>query len=285
MLTLISRLFRSGSTLLDSGKTGLRLKSEVFTKDSRAYSRYYRPRCMEPIDSETTSGRFAPPRQKSLCEFVLDSLVIAGQEQRDTLLSEYDTLPAGWQAKMFNNDPDLLRPYKEAKKAVLAIKEWSMGRALSSGTPLDSSIGDLYQDELTLLEKHVCEAQKEYQTMYINLSRTSSTLSPTKRSPKKKSTLPTKGQDDKNYLVARKFAEGVGPLLTIPNLDEVKASYAYSLTANFGYAVAFKDLCLLKARSSKGGIAPSTRIFDEAKKIPASYMRAMKVVRNNDETT
>lgn len=57
-------------------------------------------------------------------------------------------------------------------------------------------------------------------------------------------------------------------------VEEIKASYAYSRKEEFGFEVAFVTLCTIKARAMRGGIAPSCRTFDELKTISNSAARA-----------
>lgn len=85
-----------------------------------------------------------------------------------------------------------------------------------------------------------------------------------------------KKQNDHMHQCAKMFAEPVPGIQLIQNAEELKASYAHMRGSfRFGFQVAFRRLCLLKAESMPGGLIACTRIFDEAKKVSPSFLKAL----------
>jgi hypothetical protein len=212
------------NTLLDSSKTGLRLKPGVFEKDRAQFGGTI-------PDCDDTSP------------FILHALYRAGTLEGDKLLQEYDK--KGQDAD--RPDKDLRAPYSRfAEFALNAHSEYSA-----------------FLEQLNLIKAHVSEVREDYK----NACRKSKEGSPGKK--KKPRTV----QKDLMLAVCHKYAKAVEGISLIPNIDEVKASYAYHESPKFAFTVAFRDLCLIKARV--GGIAPSTRAFDEAKTVSTRYLRAV----------
>ena len=225
------------NTLLDSSKTGLRLKPGVFEKDRNKL------------------GGTIPEFDESSKPFILHSLRRAGKFEGDKLLQEYDKI-----------GQDLDRP----DKALLApYDEWAsfVNKVFDVGIPQ-------FSEQLRLIRDHVGEAHKKYLNACGKTSKEGSSKKKKKRRQEPKDTM---------LAASIKFAEEVQDVDLIPkmNIGEVKASYAYKLSPSFAFAVAFNDLCTIKARASRGGIAPSTRAFDEAKTVSATYLRTVARVDNN----
>ena len=222
------------NTLLDSSKTGLRLKPGVFEKD------------------RAKLGEQVPNFDESSKPFILHTLVRAGKSEGDKLLQEYDNIGQS----VDRLDKDLKAPYDNCANFVL--------NAYENGFPI-------FTEQLGLVRKHVEKAQEAYKKASGKSK---------ERSPQKK---PKRRQDQKDPMAnaSRMFAEEVENVNLIPNIKEVKASYAYHLAPKFAFEMAFQDLCLIKARASPGGIAPSTRNFDEAKTVSSKYLRAVARVDDN----
>ena len=222
------------NTLLDSSKTGLRLKPGVFDKDRVKF------------------GNPVPNFEESSKPFILHALLRAGKNEGEKLLQEYDEIGQG----VDRPDKDLKAPYNNCADFV--------NKAYENGFPI-------FSEQLGLVRKHVEKAQEAYKKACGKSK---------ERSPQKK---PKRRQDQKDPMVnaSRMFAEEVEKVNLIPNIKEVKASYAYHLAPKFAFAMAFQDLCLIKARASPSGIAPSTRSFDEAKTVSSKYLRAVARVDDN----
>lgn len=179
--------------------------------------------------------------------FILRALYRAGKTEGDALLEQYDKI---------GQDAD--RPDKDLKAPYSTFSEF----ALDAYTKGNFSG---FSDQLKLVRDHVMKAREAFNEG-CRKSR--------EGSPKKKQKRP-KDQKDPMLVASQMFAEAVDGVFSIPNIDEVKASYAYHESPTFAFAVAFRELCLIKARASPGGIAPSIRAFDESKTVLTSYLRAV----------
>ena len=180
-------------------------------------------------------------------------------------MSRYDQL-AG--TEELNRDPDLLRPYNTAADHALDV--------------LDQTKNHVLTDELKVIRKHVEKAEQAWGRVVAQQRAKKEELV----SPRKKRVKRQRSEPDPMVLVTQMYAEDLPPnsVILLQNIREIKASYAYQLKASFGFAVAFRDLCMIKAHASKGGIAPIVRSFDEAKSIPASYTRAVTRVGGADRS-
>jgi hypothetical protein len=103
-------------------------------------------------------------------------------------------------------------------------------------------------------------------------AKNSAQSSPTKSKKKVKRKA---DQDDLMLPSSRAYVQPLEDIYLTPNLNQVKASYAYKLSSSFGFSVAFQELCSIKASNSPNGHAPNLRIFDEAKTFSASFLRAL----------
>lgn len=130
-----------------------------------------------------------------------------------------------------------------------------------------------FTDELDLIRKHVDLAN-------ITFKKAISKKDQDSPSKSKKGFQIKSDQEDLTLKAAREYAEPIENILLTRNVEEVKASYAYRLNINFAFSVAFNELCLIKARASPEGIAPSLRIFDEGKSFTPSFLRTLLSCEN-----
>jgi len=241
------------NTCLDSPKTGHRLENHIFLEDRAQYG-HPRPSCMVTMDQVDSAGQghqsTAPvERSKHLGTFVLDSLVAAGRELRIRHLQTYDLLLAGLDGRP---DHDLLKPFKDATTMANEMERQKCQK---------------FRDELMSLKAHVDEVQKAYQKLWA--------------SPRKPSSSRTKKGGNRKDIdaaladIARQFAEGPSNYhnFMTPNLAQIKASYAYSLSATYGFSMAYRDLCTIKAVASQH--IPIARSFAETMSIAPSFLRVL----------
>lgn len=231
------------ATLLDSSKTGLRLRAGVFQRDQKDFGGQV---------PEQHVGK----RSKRHQPFVLHAMVEAGNRIEKQLLKEYDD---GAQHQE-RSDSDLARPYDLAS---------TYAQAASDNDQIPH-----FMDELALIKKHVDQAYEEWIDACHALKREKGKedLMDKKPKPKKK-----KGEDVM-LRASQIYAEDVGGVRLTPNVGELKASYAYKRSSSFGFSVAFQELCLIKAKASSGGIAPTIRLFDEVKIVSSSCLRVLAKV-------
>jgi hypothetical protein len=196
-------------------------------------------------------GRPIPDFDKSSKPFILHALHRAGKFEGEALLREYDRL--GQDSD--RSDKDLKAPYNKFSTFALDAFPTFPG----------------FSDQLELVRKHVLKARKAWSEACHKAR---------ERSPEKKQKY-RKDQKDPMLVVSQMYAEKIGNVFLIPNIDEIKASYAYHESPNFAFTVAFRELCLIKACASPGGVAPTIRALDEAKTVSPSYLRA--VVHNDGD--
>lgn len=234
--------FISFATLLDSSKNGCRLKDNLFTTDSRSYG--------NPLKQISNQN----PGSNAM-EDILNILKIAARKKGEELLQKYRDL--GELDDWIANDVDLRRPIDDARKT--ARKYAALGF-------------EGFSKELEAIDARVEEAYKIYLNSWSGYFSNKSQESPAKKSGK--SRKPT----DVMLECAKKFAEPIPGLDFIQNrhLEDIKASCAYAKRPKFSFQVAFRNLCLLKADASPGGLVPIVRMFDEAKKVTPSYLRALE---------
>ena len=199
---------------------------------------------------EQDRGRFGgkvPEANESsqLKPFILHALSRAGTAKGDELLQAYDMMK-----REYPPDKDLLAPYE--KFADYALNAYSKHKL------------QIFQEQLAHVREHVDKARTAYELACYR-SR--------EDSPEKKKKKRSKEQKDSMLLASHLFSQQVAETDLIPNIDEVKASYAYKSSPTFGFTVAFRELCLIKAKAS--GIAPIVRLFDEAKSLSSKYIRAV----------
>ncbi|KAJ7511698.1 RNA dependent RNA polymerase-domain-containing protein [Mycena galericulata] len=176
---------------------------------------------------------------------------IAGQQKGDELLQRHDSasgkLSTGY--KGIEKDAVLLKPYKDAKKKSAMNEPWAAS----------------YKSELEIIKGHVNTVHDLWRSF--------------QREEKKDRPEDKAKRAAALFSLKTKFAERI-PDINLMDADEVKASYAYDLSPkeDFGFSVAFKTLCIIKARAMAGGIAPACRVFDELKTISGAASRAMQDV-------
>ena len=230
--------FISFATLLDSSKNGCRLKDNLFKTDLRRHG---------------NSSNQNP--SSNAMEDILNILKIAARKKGDELLQKYRDL--GELDDWIPDDVDLRRPIDDARQT--AKKYAALGF-------------EGYATELKAIDARVQESYSIYQNSWADYFSKKDQGSPTKKSGKSSKST------DVMLECAKKFAEPIPGLDFIQNrhLEDIKASCAYVKKPSFSFQVAFRHLCLLKANASPGGLVPIIRIFDEAKKVTPSYLRALE---------
>jgi len=231
------------ATLLDSSKTGHRLKPGVFERDRSRFG---------TLNTNSNSSSSTPFLN------ILSILHDAAQQKGQELLDRY-------MAKRPNNlkkgdDVDLCKPYQLATDYAI--------------TALDQLKIKAFCEEMSRIRKHVEQAHQLFQAAASFQSMTKQET-PTKRprgAYKKKS-----DQEDPMLASARAYAEPIEAILLTRDVEQVKASYAYKLSPSFAFSVAFRELCHIKALASSDGIVPLIRIFDEGRTFSGSFLRSLSL--------
>ncbi|TFK66173.1 hypothetical protein BDN72DRAFT_158598 [Pluteus cervinus] len=240
------------ATLLDSSKSGLRLREGVFEKHSKMFGPWNQP-----------PGALSSSQRRE--EYILKAIKRAGLRIQDELLELFDMqhpLPEDGRKPI---DPQLTAPYLAAREAAkAAIAEDGYRR---------------FQEELDIITEHVHRAYDKW--ISACRSKRGADAFEDDFGSKKKKAAPSgasKKSEDMFVEAARLFAEPVQGISRTQNVEEIKASYAHFKSTTFGYSVAFRDLCVIKAKANPGGIAPTIRIFDEAKALSHTSLKALTKV-------
>ena len=196
----------------------------VFRADTRKYNKML-PISLSKEGDDSREG-IRPTRSPQLGKFVLDVLLEHGRKIWDKHQAKYEKLRP--RSSGLPNDPDLLRPYEEAKSGF-------------TNPP--------YSEELKILEQHV----KKRRSDWANLG--GSARPPVSQNAKARADTKQK-QSSAVASIRNNFKTGPPPE-QIPNLyslprgarmvKEIKASLAYMLGEKFALEVAFQDICALKA--------------------------------------
>ncbi|KAG6907475.1 hypothetical protein DXG01_008811 [Tephrocybe rancida] len=233
------------NALLDSNKTGDRLKTGIFEKDQKKFGH----------EIDRTSQR------KDNIRYIFHTLQDAGKAFGEELLCEYEALTGSTGSTKDVSDKALLQPYDSAaNKANKMIDE------------SDNRDRRVLSEELDRIRKVVDNAHVAYKEALRKL-KAHDPVTPSKKSAKAKSHQ--RGKPDPKAQACDKYDDEVKDIVFFQNIEAIKASYAYKLDPGFGFTVAFRDLCTIKASTSPHGIAPTIRSFDEAKHIPSTYIKAV----------
>jgi hypothetical protein len=234
--SFINNDYLSVATVLDASKTGYQLRSGILETDRKAYWN------QKPSNSDS---------------FILTRLKVAAEKKGGELLAQHRE--AGPKLDEYARpDHDLSSPYDAAANHANEVfrvtnkSDWA--------------------NELALIRKHVDLAQKAWTKATAKNLKAAEHPSP---STSKKSSRIKSDQEDLTLNAARQYADPIKDILLTRNVEEVKASFAYRSNRNFAFSVAFNQLCVIKARASSEGIAPSLRSFDEGKSLTASFLRTL----------
>ncbi|KAK0479679.1 RNA dependent RNA polymerase-domain-containing protein [Armillaria novae-zelandiae] len=230
---------RKFNTLLDAGKTGHRLRLKSYRDHDKDFNK--------------------PAKSSGKREFILDVLEDVGKSVRDDILKKYEqpTLCSG-------RDPDLIKPLRDIQRRVAAG---------DANGPDYRTACEVLAKELELVQKHILQVKSAYQL--IDWSSTSASTGKRKK---------VKGdpKEDPARKVAAMYASEVPGIILMSDREvtRVKASFAYEEMSrfheHFAFAMAFKDLCDIKASESSDGAAAVTRSLDEMKSIPSSARKLVE---------
>ncbi|KAF4611719.1 hypothetical protein D9613_004267 [Agrocybe pediades] len=251
------------ATLLDASKTGHRLKQDVFRRDKLRY-----PKSSIAQGDPTSASR-------NILQYLTDAAKIKGQQLVERFHEEdlkffsenkrlryenkaYDSYDVVMKQFKEDTDPDLTRPYHKANKFATQVRQRTGAAAL--------------EEEMSRIRRHVWACKVIYDGLCKSKKEERSQESPTKGAKKAKKL----SREEPMAECAAAYAKPVRDVYLTPNIDEVKAAVAYMEHPGFAYTVAFGELCRIKAAACSGGLAPSLRIFDEAKSMSAPFLRALK---------
>ncbi|OSD01194.1 hypothetical protein PYCCODRAFT_1392370 [Trametes coccinea BRFM310] len=254
------------NTILDSRKSGLRVKDEIFRRDKRKYDRK-RPECLPSGSSAASdwfsSGSVMLARAPNLGPFILEDLLEHGKAMSNDVLVRYDKLKEAVGLRD-GRDSDLLGPYERASSLLE---------------------DEAFRDDLHRIRDHVLLHIDQWRKLASESKSPSTPARTPSRSTRRRTGPIGPAEKRKKWKdLARSFA--TGPELTpdsrlsrIADLDALKASWAYAEKSSqlFPWTVAFQTLCRIKA-ANHGSVA-MTGQFADSMSIPSSGVRVFEQSR------
>lgn len=240
---------------MDASKTGLRVKLSVFEQDKQQWGAkkpWYVWKLEQRKNTKNTSQK--PVLKREASPFILDVLVEEGDRLRKEVLSNYRRL----KVHPSEEDQDLSRP-------------WNAAKAKAAQAKMQGVLG--FAENLEDIKAHVEEAWEMY------LKAVAISKGPAADQPSLK-----EGVYDR---VASFFAKP--PLFqgfvffSDDDVQILKASLASTKSLKFGFSVAFRDLCAIKARAA-GNIA-MTHQFAQCITVPNIVARTLTQVYTGDTST
>lgn len=209
---------------------------------------------MAKTEVSSSGSNSLPPfkRQIKGC-FVLDVLCHHGDKIYDSYLAKYEGISVGLRETM---DQDISSMFLGTKS------KWrNMAGAQAVFNELlciEAHVESVLQAWLAIWPQHCASPQK-------------ATVSSTKSSKKKS----RRDIDRALNEVRNLYASDIEGVIILPvcraMFDQLKASCAHAKKEKFANAVAFRDVCALKA--SAKGLAPVTRQFSDILSVPLSFTR------------
>ncbi|KAF5327977.1 hypothetical protein D9758_017677 [Tetrapyrgos nigripes] len=223
--------------VLDSPKTGLRLREEVYVKGMQR-------KTFEQLDPAGTG------------KLIIDLLAKAGEDLGDRYLHEFDVnnglLPEHIANKTTRPDQDLKKPWKDVQDLVQNYSSDNLPEAKRD------VIRAALKAELDLVTEHVQKSYDEFRRGAASSSSSNNVYD----QPTKKRSGKAPRRDCMSF-AKQEYAKHIsGISLLSEKVERMKASYAYHKSEKFGNCVGFKQLCAIKADASAQGSAPSTPMFD-----------------------
>jgi RNA-dependent RNA polymerase len=247
------------TTCLDSRKTGHCVRKNVLAQDAKDYG-WGLPDCMQHVETDewSQSQRGNVKRDKSLTPFILDSLRSFGEHLAGAFLGEYEKLSSQPGVSKFTApDRHLFEPHQRIVRKLTEIESFPEAN--------NSEIIQEARRELRMIESHVDKMKAQW----------SSSLTPKKKSGST--------QNGKIEALRIKFASGpdVPHLSLLGDIPAIRASYAYrqcrAENPNFAFAMAFEELCKIKAQELGGTIL--TCGLAELMTIPKTAVRTLSAIR------
>ncbi|EGO19098.1 hypothetical protein SERLADRAFT_352904 [Serpula lacrymans var. lacrymans S7.9] len=259
------------TTCLDSSKTGLRVRSEIFKKDHGAYASkaaYYMKKVETSDRFLVTNNTTYITKRHTSEPFILDVIVHEGLKLRDTHLNQYEKRGETLNRKL---DKDLCKPFEDAeKRAVNAEKQGFPG-----------------------LSHNLHEIKEHVDGVGIFWKRISAQSAREREGSPRKNSKHTSSQESSNdnyRKIASEFAKELpfknGCHFSEGEIEKIKASYLYACTPyssspKAAFAAAHADLCNIKAQAARG--ITFTPQFAESFSITSSTIRVLTMLHNSEE--
>lgn len=197
---------------------------------------------------------------------VLPHLFEVGQRLSDNLLKAFDETAPAHIRDQLPSDLDLRRPLSRVTAKSLSASE---------------------EKVLAAIKEHVDQAHTIWRQILSKKERDFPSI--LKKPAKKNRGERNAGRKVDDMLPVTIHYYGPLPFKDedIANVDveDIMASYAYQISEPFGFYVAFKTLCKIKAQKSNGGIVASIRQIDELRAMSSTAGRFLRsaTIDNNSQ--
>ncbi|KAI6120941.1 RNA dependent RNA polymerase-domain-containing protein [Pisolithus croceorrhizus] len=226
------------TTCLDSNKTGLRVKENVFLRDQKTWG-LEQPFYVQALGEKKKSHMV---RRKT--PFILDALVEYGQALKQKHLKDYQQ---HWNSQEDEEaDEDLAGCWKAARNRADQAKAKNLTIFSSNMEDIEMHVQGVWEDYL-----RVTAAKKE--------------ISKPGSSSDAYTELACRFSQKPNFRMFQAFSDG--------DVHLIKASFAAKRSLSFAFSVAFKDLCSIKAQAS--GSVVFTHLFAESMSIPKKVVQTL----------
>ncbi|EMD32601.1 hypothetical protein CERSUDRAFT_126709 [Gelatoporia subvermispora B] len=245
------------ATVLDSRKTGLKVKGAVQKEDKNLYDRE-QPECMKPKAKSKDQDPYSGGKNQRVLKrqvkgsFILQQLFDEGKRLSDEKLAAFDKLAPNRMHEM--RDEDLLRVWDRM---------------------LQDCNHPFFGPGQRQFSERIQKFVKDHHLRWRDVCSTS----PTKASPSKEKSSAARNKAFQQ--VARQF--GRSPFDDDCHLswlgeqiELLKASCAYTISEKFAFCVAFRTLCEIKAAASVSGSIACTREFGQSLSIPRSLVKLLR---------
>ncbi|KAG0704371.1 RNA dependent RNA polymerase-domain-containing protein [Suillus ampliporus] len=248
------RLAYMFATCVDASKTGLRVKSDVFDTDRKSFGNQ-KLHYMTALEKKSNSDSNIQFMRQGSAPFILDILVNEGCRLRDEFRKKYSSLKSP-STPVVDHEAHLTFPYTSAsRRATQAVHVGFHG----------------LQVNLIVAKKHVEKAHEDWKRA-VAMQKSASKV--------RGSSDPKEQQIQKavQYFAQQPLFQDA-LFFSKEELKTIMASYAYTLSPNFGFSVAFAELCAIKARA-QGGVLFEDK-FAQVMNIPRNILRTLSQAQDD----
>ncbi|CAE6522319.1 unnamed protein product [Rhizoctonia solani] len=260
-----ARLGHMFTQCLDAVKSGLCVKDEVFKADKRTWDK--EPPACFPSKTErdySKGHKFALAPREASGKFILESLQEVAAQETERYKKRLSEMRDKCNSS-YKIDPDLTQPLNEAEARVQKYPE--------------------FQGELDSIKEHV----KTFRYYFLQTRNNMGPYSVQVRYGRRSKAKPSLGEEQESIrALSEDYSRNMPSDLAMFSNSEVRriaASYAYREDSNrriftFCFAVAWAELCALKARASGGSFVTLTSGFIDSLAI---HRKMAKVFREMED--
>ncbi|KAH7333690.1 RNA dependent RNA polymerase-domain-containing protein [Rhizoctonia solani] len=262
-----ARLGHMFTQCLDAVKSGIYVKDEIFKADKRAWDKEP-PACFpsKTERDESKGQKFALPPREVSGRFILEGLQEVAVQETEKYKKRLSEMRDKCNSS-YKIDPDLTQPLNEAEARVQKYPQ--------------------FHDELESVKAHVKTFRDHFLQTRNNMGPYSVQVRYGRHTKKK----PSLGEEQESIrAVTEDYSRNMPRDLVIfsdPEVRRIAAAYAYREDSNrsiftFCFAIAWAELCALKARSSGGSFVTLTPGFIDSLAVHRKMAKVFREMENGD---